>query len=189
MSDQLNPATQAVVIFADLQDGIVDRARTVDRAALGRGVSGLAQLAKIFDLPVIVTAVPTPDGSPAKLMPEIEAALGPVTPMIRTTTDSFDNAAIREAVEATGRKLLLICGVATEVAVQRPSLSAVRNGYTVHVVLDACGGISERSESASLHRLVQAGVVLTSVPSLAGELAVDFADPKAQQAVAVLMSA
>jgi len=182
-------STTAIVLFADLQEGIVERARTIDRESLGRGVHALAQLAKIFELPFIVTAVANQDGSPAKLMSEIEAALGSVKPMPRSTTDLFDNVAIRAAIEATGRKTLLISGVATEVAVQRPSLSAVRNGYAVHVVLDACGGISARSEQASLHRLVQAGVVLTSIPSLAGELAADFSQPKAQQAVSILMSA
>jgi len=175
--------------LADLQEGIVERARTIDRQSLGRGVSALAALAKIFELPVIVTTVPGQDGGPAKLIPEIENALGAVIPIQRWTTDAFDNDAIRRAVEATGRKTLLVAGVATEVAVQRPSLTAARNGYTVHVVLDACGGISERSEEASLHRLVQAGVVLTSIPALAGELAADFSQPKAQQAISILMGA
>ncbi len=185
----MNPdlAADAIVLFADLQGGIVERARTIDRESLGVGVSALARLAKIFALPVIVTTVPGADGGAATLIPEIEAALGPVRPLQRFTTDSFDNPAIRAAIEATGRKTLLVSGVATEVAVQRPSLSGVRDGYTVHVVLDACGGISERSERASLARLSQAGVILTSIPSLAGELAADFSQPNAQAAIAVLM--
>jgi nicotinamidase-related amidase len=187
----MNPdlAADGIVLFADLQAGIVERARTVDRDALGRGVSAVAQLAKVFGLPVIVATVPGADGGPARLIPEIEAALGPVEPLVRTGTDSFDNDAIRAAIEATGRKTLIISGVATEVAVQRPSLSGVREGYTVHVVLDACGGISARSEQASWIRLAQAGVVLTSVASLAGELAADFTQPNAQAAVAILMNA
>lgn len=189
MSTTPTIAADALVLFADLQDGIVERARTIDRSSLGRGVSGLARLAKIFDLPTVVTTVPGNDGGLAALVPEIEAALGRVTQMQRTTTDSFDNEAIRKTIEASGRKTLLVSGVATEVAVQRPSLTAVRLGYTVHVVLDACGGVSERSERASLERLVQAGVVLTSVASLAGELAADFTQPKAQEALAVLMGA
>jgi nicotinamidase-related amidase len=189
MHSVYDPSRDAVVLFADLQEGIVERARTIDRESLGLGVSGLAKLAKIFELPVIVTTVPGGDGGPAILIPEIEAVLGPVNRMQRLTTDLFDNETIRKAVEATERKTLLIAGVATEVAVQRPSLSAARHGYTVHVVLDACAGISTRSEQASLHRLVQAGVVLTSVASLAGELAADFSQPRAQQAISVLMSA
>jgi hypothetical protein len=181
-------AADGLVLFADLQAGIVERARTVDRHALGRGVRAVAQLAKIFELPVIVTTVPGEGGKPAELIPEIEAVLGQVTQHPRTGTDAFDNAAIRAAIEATGRKTLIISGVATEVAVQRPSLSGVRSGYTVHVVLDACGGISTRSEQASLIRLAQAGVVLTSVASLAGDLATDFTQPKAQAAISILMS-
>jgi nicotinamidase-related amidase len=188
MSTNVDLAANALVIFADLQDGIVERARTVDRQSLGKGVSALARLAKIFDLPVIVTAVPAQDGGAPHLMPEIEAELGPMSPLIRVTTDSFDNDAIRAAIASTGRKTLLVSGVATEVVVQRASLSGVRNGYTVHVVLDACGGISERSERASLARLTQAGVLLTSIPSLAGEFAADFTQPKALAALGVLMS-
>jgi nicotinamidase-related amidase len=182
-------ADDAVVLFADLQAGIVERARTIDRAALGRGVTALASLAKIFELPVIVTTVPGDDGGPAVLIPELHDVPAAATPLQRFTTDSFDNEAIRQAIEATGRKTLLVSGVATEIAVQRPSLHAVRDGYTVHVILDACGGISERSETASLHRLVQAGVVISSIPSLAGELAADFTQPKAQAAVTILMNA
>jgi nicotinamidase-related amidase len=189
MHSVIDPAQDALVLFADLQQGIVERARTVDRESLGWGVSALAQLAKIFELPVIVTTVPGEDGGLAKLIPEIESALGPVSPMQRLTTDLFDNDAISKAVEATARKTLLIAGVATEVVVQRASLRAVRTGYTVQVVLDACGGVSARSEQASVHRLVQAGVVLTSIPSLAGELAADFSQPKAQAALAILMRA
>jgi nicotinamidase-related amidase len=184
-----NIAADAIVLFADLQAGIVERARTIDRQTLGRGVTALARLAKIFALPVIVTTVPGENGGPATLIPEIEAVLGAVTPLQRFTTDSFDNDAIRAAIEATGRRTLLVSGVATEVAVQRPSLSGVRNGYTVHVVLDACGGISERSERASLARFAQAGVIVTSIPSLAGELAADFTQPTAQAAIGVLMEA
>ncbi len=149
----------------------------------------LATLAKIFELPVIVTVVPGQDGTPGALMPELVDVLGPVTPLVRFTTDSFDNPAIRAAIEATGRKTLLLSGVATEIAVMRPALRGVRNGYDVQVVLDACGGVSARSEDAALRRLTQAGVTLTSIAALTGELAADFTQPKGQQAIPVMMSA
>ena len=145
MNSWTEPSKDALVVFADLQEGIVERARTVDRQSLGKGVTALARLAQIFELPVIVTTVPGGNGGPATIIPEIEDALGPVARMQRFTTDFFDKDSIREAIEATGRKTLLLSGVATEVAVQRPSLSGVRRGYTVQVVLDACGGVSEQA--------------------------------------------
>ncbi len=186
-----NPSLEkeAFVLFADLQTGIVERATTIDRQTLGRGVRGLATLAKIFELPVIVTTVPVEEGKAPVLIPELEEVLGTPSPLLRFTTDSFDNPAIRAAIEATGRKTMLISGVAVEVAVARPALRAVRNGYQVQIVLDACGGVNARSEDAVLRRLVQAGVVTTSIPALAGEFAADFSQPKAQQALGVLMGA
>ena len=67
----------------------------------------------------------------------------------------FDNAQIRQAIEATNRSTVL--------------------------------GASERSEHAALARMGSAGVVLSSVPAVLGELAVDFDDPRSQRAIALLM--
>jgi hypothetical protein len=56
----------------------------------------------------------------------------------------------------------------------------------VQVVVDACGGLSARSEDAALRRLMQAGVVTTSLPSIAGQLAGDFTQHKGAQAIGIL---
>ena len=56
----------------------------------------------------------------------------------------------------------------------------------MQIVIDACGGLSPRSEDAALRRLVQAGVVMTSVASLAGQLAGDFTSAKGGRALGVL---
>lgn len=77
-----------------------------------------------------------------------------------------------------GKKTLLIAGVATEIIVQHSALSGAAHGYHVEVVVDACGGLSPRTEDAALRRLTQAGVVTTSVASIAGQLAGDFTQPK-----------
>ena len=54
------------------------------------------------------------------------------------------------------------------------------------MVLDACGGMSERSEHAALLRMTQAGATAVSVMALAGEIAGDFRESKAQQAIGIL---
>jgi nicotinamidase-related amidase len=106
---------------------------------------------------------------------------------VRSTTDSFDNEEIRQTIESLNRSTVLIAGIVTEVAVQRPALSGKERGLDTRVVLDACNGASERSEHAALTRMAHAGVVLTSVPSILGELAVDLGDPRAQKAIGLLM--
>lgn len=186
MSQTKIDVNDTLVLFADLQAGIADLPLTVPNDRLQKGVLALARLAKIFGLPALVTAVAGMDGSPARLMPEIAQGLGELPIHYRTTADSFENPAIKEAIEKTGRKTILISGVATELAVQLPALSGMSLGYRMFVVVDASGGISERTEAAALSRILQAGASTVSVATLAGELAGDFSQPTAQQAIQIL---
>ena len=179
-------AEDAVILFADLQSGIIELSQTNPLDRLRKSVRSLAKLAKLFDIPVIVTGIQGEDGAPAAITPEIAEILGELPTHHRTTCDSFRNAEIVAAIEATGRKTLLISGVAAELAVQLPALSAANQGYKAFVVLDACGGMSERTEQAALLRIASAGATAVSVITLAGELAGDFREPKAQQAVGIL---
>ena len=178
--------SDTLVLFADLQAGIADLPLTVPYTRLQKGVLALSRLAHLLGMPAIVSAVMGQDGSPAKIMPEISQGLGELPIYYRTTADSFENQAIKEAIEATGRKTILIAGAATEVAVQLPALSGSDLGYRMFLVIDAVAGISGRTEDAALRRIAQAGASTVSVATLSGELAGDFSQPIAQQAVGIL---
>jgi len=179
-------AQDAVILFADLQAGIVELTQTNPLPRLKTAVRGLAKLAKLLEIPAVVSGIRGEDGGAAKMIPEIAEGLGELPTLHRTTCDSFLNPEIVAAIRATGRKTLLISGVATELAVQLPALTASEQGYKVYVVLDACGGMSERTEQAALLRIPQAGATAVSVMTLAGELAGDLREPRAQQAVGIL---
>lgn len=180
----LDPS-KTVVLFADLQAGIIELAATQELARLRRAVGALAKLAKLFAIPSVVTTAPAADGAPA-VAPEIAAALGALLPHTRNTTDAFLHAPTLDAIAATGRSTLLIAGVASEIIVQHSALSGVAQGMHVQVVVDACAGLSPRTEDAAFRRMTQAGVVLTSIASLAGQLAGDFTQPQGGQAISVL---
>ncbi len=179
----LEPADTAV-LFADLQAGIIELGVTNELARLRRVVSALAKLAALFEMPAIVTTAPA-EGE-RRVTPEIAAALGDLKQHCRNTTDAFTHAETKDAILRTGRKTLLVAGVATEIIVQHSALSGMANGLAVQVVVDACGGLSARTEDAALRRLVQAGVVTTSIASVAGQLAGDFTQPRGAQALGVL---
>ena len=175
-----------LVLFADLQAGIADLPLTVPYKRLQKGVLALSRLAHLLGMPAIISAVKGQDGSPAQIMPEITQGLGELPVHYRTTADSFEDQTIKQAIEATGRKTILVAGAATEVAVQLPTLSGSDLGYRVFIVIDAVAGISERTEDAALRRIAQAGASTVSVATLSGELAGDFSQPTAQQAVGIL---
>jgi nicotinamidase-related amidase len=180
----LDPS-QTVVLFADLQAGIIELSATNEVTHLRRAVSALAKLARLFDIPAVVTTAPGRDGA-ARVTPEIAAALGELPAHTRNTTDAFLHAPTRDAIIRTGRRTLLVCGVASEIIVEHSALSAAAQGFQVQIVVDACGGLSPRTEDAALRRMTQAGIVTTSIASISGQLAGDFTQPKGGQAVGIL---
>jgi nicotinamidase-related amidase len=184
-SSGIDPA-DAVILFVDLQDGIVELSKTIVLDRLIKGVHGLSKLAKIFAIPAIVSGVTGQDGAAAKMIPQIAEGIGAYAVHQRSTADSFRNDSILSAVRATQRQTLLISGVSSEVAVQLPALTAADMGFRVFVVADACGGMSERTEQAAIQRIVRAGGTLVSVMTLAGELAGDFRTTEARAAIGVL---
>jgi len=179
-------ASDAVILFADLQAGIVELTATNSLERLKRAVRALVRLANVMGIPAIVTGVRGQNGERAKVIPEISDGLGEPAILHRTVCDSFQSPEIAAAIQSTGRKTLLISGVATELAVQLAALGGADRGYQVFVVLDACGGISERTEQAALLRITKAGATTVSVMTLAGELAGDFRESKGQQALEIV---
>ena len=69
---------------------------------------------------------------------------------------------MRNAVQATGRKRLIIAGLLTEACVTFGALSAIASGFEVFVVADACGGITPTSHDLALRRMQAAGIGMTS---------------------------
>ncbi len=64
--------------------------------------------------------------------------------------------------------------MASEIVVQRTALDALAAGYEVHIAVDACGGVSPRTEDAAWRRILAAGGVTTSVTTFGAELTGDF---------------
>jgi len=182
--DRILDAADTMVLFGDLQPGTIARQKTVDAARLRKLVGALAQLAKLYDLPVVITTT-----NPEPTIPEITSVFPNVHPVQRTIPAAFKNPPLVEAIRATKRRTILICGVATEVVVELAALGALAAGYRPEIVTDACGGLSERSEEAAFHRMSDDGIVLTSVVAVFGELAGALSDPVTQQAAAAVLGA
>ena len=93
------------------------------------------------------------------IWPELLAVHPDVKPIERTSMNSWEDAAFVKAVEATGRKKLIISALWTEVCLTFPALMALEAGYEVYVVTDTSGGTSVDAHERSIDRMVQAGAV------------------------------
>jgi nicotinamidase-related amidase len=130
----------------------------------------LAKLAALHALPAFASSVP-PGG---EFLSDVLDALPAVKPRPRTQTSAFADDGLVDQLRASGRTILVLSGVATEIVVQRTALDALAAGFNVHVAVDACGGVDPRTEEAAWRRIVQAGGVTSSSTTLSAELTGDF---------------
>jgi nicotinamidase-related amidase len=76
---------------------------------------------------------------------------------VQTRVNSWEDVEFRQAVEATGRKKLIMTALWTEVCLAFPTLDALREGYEVYPVVYAVGETLPEANRAGLERVVQAG--------------------------------
>lgn len=147
---------EAVLILIDHQGAMVFGIESHDRTVLVNNVTGLAKSAAQFGVPTILTTIAS--GSVAgPIFPEIRAVYPDHEIHDRTSTNAFEDEAVVAAVEATGRKKLVIAALWTEICLLYPVLSALEAGYEVYIVVDASGGVSREAHDAAVMRMVQAG--------------------------------
>ncbi|BBP83299.1 hydrolase [Pseudomonas sp. Pc102] len=164
----------AAVLLVDHQAGLLSLVRDFTPDEFKNNVLALADIAKFFNLPTILTTS-FENGPNGPIVPELKA-LFPDAPYIPRPgqINAWDNADFVSAVKATGRKQLIIAGVVTDVCVAFPTLSALEEGFEVFVVTDASGTFNPVVRDAALDRMSQAGAQLMNWFSVGCELHRDW---------------
>ncbi|MEM1048721.1 MAG: isochorismatase family protein [Pseudomonadota bacterium] len=168
-SSDLTP-DNCVFLMIDHQVGLMQFLTSVDPLQMKNNILGHARTAKAFDIPVIM-GTSWPQGPNGPTMPELKALFPDVDVIDRPFVNFWRDDTSRQAVEATGRKKLVISGLATEVCAAFPALSALRDGYEVYVVIDACADFNPLITQVTTTRLAAAGAVVTTWVAVLAELA------------------
>ena len=151
-----------VLLLLDHQTGLFQTVKDVPVAELRNNAVSLVDIAKLGQAPVIMTAS-EPNGPNGPLMAELDAYKDYAQYVPRKgEISAWDNADFVKAVEATGRKTLVIAGVWTSVCVAFPALQAKADGYNVYFVTDASGDPSIMASQTTIARLAQAGIIPVS---------------------------
>jgi nicotinamidase-related amidase len=173
-TDPLLTPENAALVVIDYQPSQIQAVRSIDHDMLLDNIVSVGRLGKTFGLPVVLSTVNVANGQ-GHTLPELKAVLYDSVEIDRTQINSWEDVEFRRAVEATGRKKLIMTALWTEVCLAFPSLDAMREGYEVYAVVDAVGGTSPEAHRAGLARIVQAGAHPISWVSLACELQRDWA--------------
>ena len=169
-----NMDDDAAVLLIDHQTGLFNLVRDFEPIQFKNNVLALADSAKFFNLPTILTTS-FDNGHNGPLLPEI-IEMFPEAPLIRRPgqINAWDNEEFVAAVKKTGKKQLIIAGIVTDVCVAFAALSAVEAGYEVFVVTDASGTFNAEVRDAAWRRMEAAGVQLVNFFSVACELHRDW---------------
>ena len=188
MKGQFTPEN-SVLVLVDYQVGTLQLIRTSSSDLCLRNAVTLASAAKALKIPVVLTSSQE-DRIQGPISPALQKAL-PDAFKARVKRQGIVNAwgdpNFTAAIEATGRKNIIMGGVTTDICLVFPSISAVQEGYNVLAVMDAGGSSYEIQEEKAQRRMMHAGVVLTTTNTMVAELVQNWATPAGMELVPLLV--
>jgi nicotinamidase-related amidase len=165
----------SAVVLIDHQPWVAFAVESIDRTVLINNVTGLALAAKTLGVPTVLTTVGAKGSILADpLFTQISDVFPDLTPVDRTSTNAWSDPNLRAAVEATGRKKLIMAGLWTEVCLAQTALSALKDGFEVYFVSDASGGVSKEAHEDAKARMIEAGAKPMNWVSVVAEWTPDY---------------
>lgn len=172
--DRLITPQNAALLVIDYQPIQITSINSMDKRELITNMGVLAELAKAYDLPVILSTVNVRTGMNHDTVPAIHQKFGDIPSYDRTSINAWEDKEFYDAVQATGRKKLLMAALWTEACLTFPTIDAISEGFEVYPVVDCVGGTSVIAHESALRRVEQEGAKLTSLAQLACELQRDW---------------
>ena len=183
--DALLTPQNCVVLLIDHQPSQLANVNSHDPTMVINNVTGLAKVAKAFDVPTVLTTIGAKRGG--AIFTQIQAVFPEQKPIDRSFINSWEDSRVVEAVKKTGRKKLVIAALWSEMCLAQPAIHAMGEGYDVYVVTDASGGVSPEAHDMAIRRIVAAGAQPLTWLGMAGELQRDWARTERLGAVAQIL--
>ncbi|MCV0428688.1 MAG: hydrolase [Roseibium sp.] len=172
----LSPDNSALILI-DYQPPILQGVRNIKHEDLINNVTGLIKTAVIYDIPIIFSHVAVGFNDYAPMIEELKELAPNAVFVDRTSVNAWEEPEFVAAVEATGRRKLIMGGLWTDVCLAYPAIEAEREGYDVFVPEDAVGSITQMSHENGMARMIASGVEPITWNVVPAELQRDHARP------------
>jgi nicotinamidase-related amidase len=169
-TDNLLTPQNCALVLIDYQPEQYRTITSSTRDEIDLNVIALCRLARAYDIPVIVSTVGVDMGVNTGTAKEIMDELPGVAEIDRTGVNAWEDDEFRRAIEATGRRKIVMAGLWTEVCLTFPTLDMQAKGYQVYPVADAVGGISRVAHDRALERMQAAGATPITAIQFGSEL-------------------
>lgn len=181
MSILLTPE-ECCLALIDHQPQMLFAVGSHDRSMVINNVVGLAKTAKAFQVPTILSTVGAKHFA-GPLLEGLQEVFPEQTPIDRSTMNAWEDQKFVEAIQATGRKTIIMAGLWTEICLVFPVLDAINEGFEVAFVADASGGETLEAHQLGCERMIQAGAIPLTWVQIMAEWQRDWARSTTSHAV------
>ncbi|HEV3310773.1 MAG TPA: isochorismatase family protein [Chloroflexota bacterium] len=189
MTENPNELTieNSAVVLIDHQPFVALSLHSISHDVLINNVALLAQVASDLGVPTVLTTIGA-QGSVLvdPIFKEISDVYPDITPIDRTSTHAWSHPEVRAAVEATGRRKLIMAGLATEVCLAQSVLAAIKDGFEIYFVSDCSGGFTTEAHEDGKVRMTMAGAKPVSLVAVINEWTPDYTSPERAALVGAL---
>jgi nicotinamidase-related amidase len=174
--DALLRRGDTLLLAIDLQDTFLKVIHDADRVVNNGRL--LIQSAQILHVPIIAT---TQNAARLGAVDARISALFTSAVIDKMTFSAASTPAVAAALEATGRKQVIICGVETHICIAQTAMDLVASGFQVHVVADAVSARSMEKHKLGMERIRDAGVLPIASEAAVYELLGEAGTPEFRQ--------
>lgn len=156
----------AILVLVDFQERLMPAMK--DFQALETSVIKLVQGIETLGVPVLVTQQYTKGLGPT--IPSIAQALGEFSPIEKTDFSAAGEMNFLEALNASGKTTVILCGIEAHVCVAQTALALLELGYDVFLAEDAVSSRNKTDKKVGVKRMIDAGARPVTVEAVLFEL-------------------
>lgn len=156
----------AVLLIVDIQERLAsvmgERQMVVDNCL------HLIELAKLLKIPIVLTEQYPKGIGPT--VPEIRNALPLYGPLEKLTFNCCEGPGFLDTLNSLGRKKIILTGMETHICVLQTCIGLLKEGFNVHIVMDAVCSRAKENWKTGIEFMRDAGAVITCTETVLFQL-------------------
>jgi nicotinamidase-related amidase len=174
-------SANSILLLVDYQPAMFRGVCSGNRTLIKNSAVAAAKAAGILGVPAVLTSI-YPNGNGEFIQEITDQFPGlEVIPRKIPGFDALEDETVATALEAAGRKKLVVSGLWTSMCFAFTALHGLRLGMDVYGLMDAAGDATNDAHKYGIKRMLQAGVIPITWETIASEWMHDWANPKAPE--------
>lgn len=165
----------SMLLLVDYNTDMLAQVTSGDKRSIKDAAIASAKAASILNVPVVLTS----SERNRDYIKEIRELFPKHEVLVRNSfgANALSDENVRFKLRKYGREKLVIAGLWTSESFAETALGAIKEGYDVFGLIDACGDTSIERHNFGVHRMLKAGLNPITWMSLASEWMNGWADP------------